>query len=81
MALYRSHKTGLPLPSPLWFLYPHDKNTFGIDMQFFYGENILVSPVVEENSIHVNMYLPGDIFYDISSYKVIHGVGGSRWGI
>ena len=73
--LHRQTETGLPLLNPLFFQYPEDENTFPIDLQFFYGDSLLVSPVTEENSTDVSIYLPKDIFYDFFTHERIEGTG------
>ncbi|KAF1968176.1 hypothetical protein BU23DRAFT_592236 [Bimuria novae-zelandiae CBS 107.79] len=73
--LHRQTKTGLPLLNPLFFQYPSDENTFPIDLQFFFGDSLLVSPVTEENSTDVSIYLPKDTFYDFFTHEKVEGTG------
>lgn len=68
-------KTGEPFLQPLFYLYPNDKNTFTNDLQFFYGDALMVSPVTEEGSTSVDAYFPDDIFYDWYTGKPIRGKG------
>ena len=74
-AIYKQNQTGEPTLNPLFFNYPNDANTYAIDLQFFYGNGILVSPVTEENSTSVNYYLPDDIFYEWGTGKPVRGRG------
>lgn len=74
-ALYKQNQTGTPALNPLFFNYPDDPNTYPIDLQFFYGDGILVSPVTEEDSTTVNFYLPDDIFYEWATGKPVRGHG------
>ncbi|CAO2655460.1 Nn.00g105240.m01.CDS01 [Neocucurbitaria sp. VM-36] len=72
-AFHRQTTTGLPALNPLFYHYPEDKNTFGIEHQFFYGDDILVSPVLEENSTSVSIYLPNETFYDFWTLQPVQG--------
>ncbi|KAL4885478.1 glycosyl hydrolases family 31-domain-containing protein [Aspergillus karnatakaensis] len=74
-SLYKQNQTGTPTLNPLFFNYPSDPNTYPIDLQFFYGDGILVSPVTEENSTSLTYYLPDDIFYQWGSGKPVRGQG------
>ncbi|ELU38196.1 alpha-glucosidase [Rhizoctonia solani AG-1 IA] len=74
-AMQQAHEDGSPVLNSLWFKYPQDANTYAIDLQFFYGDSILVSPVTEENSTSVDIYLPKDIFYDFLTYQPVQGNG------
>ncbi|KAI8665959.1 putative alpha/beta-glucosidase agdC [Fusarium keratoplasticum] len=74
-ALHHASSTGVPSVNPLFFIYTSDSNTFGIDTQFFLGDSLLVSPVVEDDSQSVTFYLPDDLFYDFWTHKPIRGQG------
>jgi alpha-glucosidase len=56
-------------------MYPSDPLTWAIDLQFFFGDAILVSPVTEDNATSVNIYLPEDTFYDFSTLVPVQGEG------
>ncbi|KAL3467529.1 glycoside hydrolase family 31 protein [Aspergillus heterothallicus] len=74
-AFHKQSQTGEPFLQPLFYLYPEDENTFSNQLQFFYGDALLISPVTEENSTSVNAYFPNDIFYDWYTGAALHGNG------
>lgn len=76
-AFHKQHLDGTPALQPLFFQYPQDTKTFDIQYQFFYGHSILVSPVLEENSTSVDIYLPDDRFYDFRTHEMVEGTGAS----
>jgi alpha-glucosidase len=74
-AFHQASLDGSPVLNPLGFKYPTDTSTFGIDLQYFFGDSILVSPVTEENATSVSIYLPKDQFYDFATLKPVVGTG------
>ncbi|KAF2025355.1 alpha-glucosidase-like protein [Setomelanomma holmii] len=72
-AFHRQTVTGLPSLNPLFYHYPEDTNTFGIEHQFFFGDDVLVSPVLAENSTSVSIYLPNETFYDFWTLQRVQG--------
>ncbi|KAM0334470.1 hypothetical protein ACHAQA_001498 [Verticillium albo-atrum] len=74
-ALQRQSRDGTPAVNPLWFIYPWDESTFGLDLQYFLGDSLLVSPVLEEDATSVNIYLPDDLFYEYETGRRVRGRG------
>ncbi|MFB1081608.1 TIM-barrel domain-containing protein [Jeotgalibacillus sp. JSM ZJ347] len=63
----KSSDYGVPLMKPLAIVYPEDSNTHNISTQYMFGENLLVSPIVEQGATSRELYLPEgewiDFFY------------------
>ncbi|KAK4150243.1 glycosyl hydrolases family 31-domain-containing protein [Chaetomidium leptoderma] len=85
-AVWRASVEGAAAVSPLWFWYPGDAATWGVETQWVLGDGLLVSPVVDDDSQTVSYYLPKDVWYDFwtgervvskGEIKTVEGVG---WG-
>ena len=74
-AFHKAHLDGTPVLHPLWHMFPKDQATYGIDLQFFFGNSILVSPVTQENATSVTAYFPKETFYDFKTYNKIESQG------
>uniref|UniRef100_D8PUM4 beta-glucosidase n=1 Tax=Schizophyllum commune (strain H4-8 / FGSC 9210) TaxID=578458 RepID=D8PUM4_SCHCM len=74
-AMHKQHSDGTPAIAPLWHYYPKDANTYSVDTQFFFGPNVMVSPILEENAESRDAYFPNDIFYDWYSLTALQGPG------
>ena len=55
-AFHCRHADSTPALNPLWFKYLNDTNTWSIDLQFLFGDSILVSPITQENVTHIEAY-------------------------
>lgn len=76
-ALHYQTTEGTPMINPLFFLYPEDPNTFGIQHQWFFGDALLISPVTTDYSDAVTYYLPNDTFYDYWTGQRVEGKGAN----
>lgn len=79
---YKYHKYGKPLIEPLYHRYPmlYDDDLYS--NQYFFGSNILVSPILNKKDSIMNrvihkMYIPEGVWYDIFTGKKYNG--GKRY--
>src|SRR5690606_9351200 len=64
-----AYDTGLPIMRPLLLEYPSDVETYELDDQFLFGEELLVAPVVEEGVTYRKVYLPKGNWLDYNNPK------------
>ncbi|KAK3933795.1 putative alpha/beta-glucosidase agdC, partial [Diplogelasinospora grovesii] len=76
-ALWKASTGGDPMVNPLWFAFPHDANTFGIQTQWLLGEGLLVSPVIDDEATSVDIYLADEMWYDFWTHEAVRGNGST----
>ncbi|KAG8814457.1 hypothetical protein FRC18_001947 [Serendipita sp. 400] len=77
-AFHKAHLDGTPVVQPLFFAYPEDSATFGIEHQFLFGDGLMVSPALDESN-EVEIYLPDDIYYEFTTRRILYGPGAKMW--
>lgn len=50
---------GVPTVRPLWWEFPNDRNSVGVDTQYMLGPDYLVAPVTVQNATNRSVYFPG----------------------
>jgi len=64
---------GSPLMAPLFYYYPDDPTVKDIDEQYFWGENLMVTAIVEKGITSKDIYLPEGEWIDFHSGKEYSG--------
>lgn len=72
-----AHDLGLPIMRPMVMEYPMDTETYDLDTQFMFGEELLVAPVVKKSARHRNLYLPEGTWIDFNDKKTEYF--GEQW--
>jgi alpha-glucosidase (family GH31 glycosyl hydrolase) len=73
------NQNGGTVSKPLFFEYPDDANTYGIDTQFLFGPSILVSPVLAEGETTVTAYIPAGRWYELNNgFEISNRTGHYR---
>ncbi|OAA44183.1 alpha-glucosidase [Metarhizium rileyi] len=72
-AMRRASVDGTPALQPVMYVYPDDRATWTLELQYFYGPGLLVAPVTRQGATSVDVYLPDDLFFDWYSHRPVRG--------
>ncbi|HEY1185315.1 MAG TPA: TIM-barrel domain-containing protein [Bryobacteraceae bacterium] len=68
-----STQHGLPMVRALFIEYPNDPGAWQVDNEYLFGSDILVAPLLEENSTGRDVYLPAGEWIDYQTGKSYSG--------
>ncbi len=69
-------QNGLPVLKAMFLDYPDDPTTWNLEDQFMFGDDMLIAPLMEENMVERNVYLPKGKWIDYQTKKMY---GGAQW--
>ncbi|KFQ99838.1 Lysosomal alpha-glucosidase, partial [Nipponia nippon] len=72
---HRAHLQGDTVARPLFFEFPRDVATLGLDRQFLWGRSLLVTPVLEPGVDSVTGYVPRGVWYDFYTGSSVNSSG------
>jgi alpha-glucosidase (family GH31 glycosyl hydrolase) len=68
-----STSEGVPLMRAMVLQCPDDPKTYSMFDQYFFGDKLLVAPIIQEGEERRNVYLPGEKWVNIFTKKVYKG--------
>lgn len=70
---YQAYATGVPIMRALVMMYPNDVNTYNIDDQYLFGDNLMVCPVTVKAAKTRVVYLPEGEWVDYWTGEKLQG--------
>lgn len=68
-----SSREGLPLMKTLFLNYPNDPSTWNIEDEYLLGDDLLIAPLMEQDTAGRLLYLPEGKWIDLQSKKIYEG--------
>ncbi len=56
--MHKAETEGLPLMRPMFYAYPEDETCYELADQYFFGDDILFAPIMEQGQTERRVYLP-----------------------
>jgi alpha-D-xyloside xylohydrolase len=75
----QSQDTGLPILRPLVLMHQDDPNTFPINHSYYFGNDLLVAPVIEPKVTQRSLYLPEGTWFDFWTNQQHAGKQNVTW--
>jgi len=73
---WEAHKNGSPIVRPLFYEFPDDSTTYGINNEYFLGKDLLIVPILKHGVKSKRLYLPKGIWY---SWWTAKKYTGKQW--
>ena len=70
---YENYSNGMPLARPLFFEYPDAEFLNNYSDEYLWGDNFIVSPVVDEGLTHKDIFIPEGEWVDFFTDAVYQG--------
>jgi alpha-glucosidase (family GH31 glycosyl hydrolase) len=70
---YSNTTEGKPLARPMSYFEPQNKLTYNLSDQYYWGDNIVVAPVLQAGISNRNVYLPAGEWYDYFNKTWVDG--------
>ena len=65
--------TGAPTMRPLWYEFPNDAKSYGVEDQYMLGPNLLVAPVYTQGATSRSVYFPAGTWKHFFDKSVVVG--------
>lgn len=75
----QSQDTGVPILRPLVLMHQDDPNTFTVDHTYYFGNDLLVAPVIEPKVTQRSLYLPEGNWFDFWTNQQHAGKQNITW--
>lgn len=75
----KSASLGLPVMRSMFLEFPEDRNCYGIETQYMFGEDILVAPIFETGEESREVYLPKGRWMNLQNSQEV--LDGGQWYI
>jgi len=72
LLFYKASVNGEPPMRPIWYNYPTETDTFGIETEFMVGDSLLISAVMEEGKREVETYFPPGNWFRLDDHENVY---------